>query len=338
METLVIGGTGLISTGITRQLVEDGHDVTLYNRGETDARVPDTVDVIHGDRTKHDRFEERMADAGHFGSVIDMVCFTPADAESAVRAFGGTIDQFVFCSTVDVYHRPVESNPVSEGAPQHPPVSEYGEQKAQCEDVFMDAHEQGAFATTVIRPWHTYGEGGTINHTFGGGTYYIDRIREGKPIVVHGDGTSVWGPCHRDDVAQAFVAALGTQGAFGEAYHVTSEQNMTWNQYHRGVAAALDAPAPDLVHIPTDVLRRVAPERTEMLEKHFQYSTIFDNSKARNDLDFEYTIPWQEGARRTVSWLDERDRIENSEREPFDDRLINAWHRIRTGFIYEFNK
>ncbi|WP_435319237.1 NAD-dependent epimerase/dehydratase family protein [Haloarchaeobius sp. TZWSO28] len=329
MDVLIIGGTGLISTAITRQLVETAHDVTVATRGETEATLPDAVTHVTCDRNDSDRLAE-VAEAVAPDCVIDMVCFTPEQAREAVDAFAGST-QYVFCSTVDVYHRPTASVPSTEDATREPGVSEYGRNKAAAEDVFRDAHGD-AFAATIIRPWSTYGEGGPVLHTLGLGTYYIDRIRQGKPIVVHGDGTSLWGPCHRDDVARAFVNAVGNETAYGETYHVTSEEVMTWNQYHEAVARALDAPDPELVHIPTDVLSEVVPDRTGMLRDHFQFSTVFDNSKARRDLDFEYTVPFEEGVRRTVAWLDEHEEIESWDSET-DDQLIRAWRDATDGFV-----
>jgi len=335
MDVLIIGGTGVISTGITRQLVEAGHDVTIFNRGETDIDIPEAVAEIHGDRFDHDAFESAVADV-EVDVVIDMMCFSVEDAESDIRAFSGEIEQFIFTSTVDVYHRPPERNPVTEDAAREPPVSDYAEGKAAAEDRFREAEAEGAFDVTIIRPWSTYGEGGAIFHTFGGDTYYLERIRQGKPIVVHGDGTSLWGSCHRDDVAAAYVNAIGNETAYGETYHVTSEEVITWNQYHRRVAAALDAPEPDLVHIPTDVLRDVAPERTEMLRDHFQYSTVFDNSKAKRDLDFEYTVSFEEGVERTVAWLDEHDEIEVGDGDAFEGELVDAWRESTDDFVADF--
>lgn len=329
MHVLIVGGTGLISTGITRQLADAGHGVTCLTRGETDARVPDAVEFVHGDRND-DAALARARDRADPDCVIDMVCFTPDQAESAIEVFGGAVEQYVFCSTVDVYHRPLPTNPVTETAPREPPVSDYGADKAAAEDLFLDA-DGDAFAATVIRPWSTYGEGGPVLHTLGTGTYYLDRLREGKPIVVHGDGQSLWGPCHRDDVAAAFVGAVGTEAAYGEAYHVTSEEVITWNQYHHVVADALDAPEPDLVHVPTDLLAEALPERTDMLLDHFQFSTVFDNAKARRDLGFEHTIPFREGVERTIDRLREEDRIDDHDAEN-DDAVVEAWRSASTAF------
>ena len=330
MHVLLIGGTGLISTGITRALVAAGHDVTCFTRGETDSAVPASVEFVHGDRDDHDRFTAQVGDLD-LDCVIDMVCFTPDQAERAIEAFGDDIDQYLFCSTVDVYHRPPERNPVTEGAAREPTVSQYGADKADAEDRFM-AVDGEVFAATVIRPWSTYGEGGTLLHSLGTDTRYIERIRAGEPIIVHGDGTSIWGPCHRDDVARAFVAAVGNPDAYGEAYHVTSEENITWNQYHHRVARALDAPEPDLVHVPTDQLVAAVPDRTGMLEDHFRFSTVFDNAKARGDLGFRYSIPFETGVKRTVEWLDAHDEID-TESDPEYDRLVEAWRESTDSFV-----
>jgi nucleoside-diphosphate-sugar epimerase len=328
MDVLVVGGTGLISTGIARQAAEAGHDVTAFHRGETDADLPAAISHVHGDRDDEERLAE-VAESVDPEVVIDMVCFSPEQASSAVEAFAG-VEQFVFCSTVDVYHRPLDRNPATEDATRHPPVSEYGAEKAECEDVFLDAHGD-AFQTTVIRPWSTYGEGGPVIHTMGRGTYYLDRLRKGKPVIVHGDGATLWGPCHREDVAAAFVNAIGNETASGEAYHVTSEEVITWNQYHGYVAEAMDAPDPELVSIPTDQLAAVAPDRTDPLLDHFQFSTVFDNSKARRDLDFEYTIPFREGVERTIADLERRDAIDDWDSEN-DDEIIAAWRDAADSF------
>jgi nucleoside-diphosphate-sugar epimerase len=327
MKYLIIGGTGLISTPMTRFLVERGEDVTLFNRGQREARFSQGAKVIMGDRTRFSEFEHQMIEAGKFDFVIDMVCFRPEEAESAVRAFKGRIQQYVFCSTVDVYGKPGLSMPYKESEPRLP-LTEYGKNKVLCEDIFMKAHEQGDFKTTVIRPAATFGEGGAIIHTFGWKTTYIDRIRKGKPVVVSGDGNSLWVMCHVDDCARAHLAACGNPKAFGKAYHATGEEWMTWNQYHCKVAQALSAPDPKLVHIPADLLFRLAPKESAITYYNFQYSNVYDNSAAKQDLGFTYTVPFVEGVKRTVDWLDQNNRIEDSEGDPFDDRIIFAWVQL----------
>jgi nucleoside-diphosphate-sugar epimerase len=325
MRVLIVGGTGLISTSITRQLLEQGVDVTLYNRGQTEAR--NTARTITGDRQDFATFEAQMADAGHFDCVIDMICYTLEEAESDVRAFQGRAGHFIFCSTVDVYSKPATRYPYVEDEP-HAPVTLYGKNKSRCEAIMLRAHESGAFPMTIIRPAHTYGESRGLIHSFGGKLSYIDRIRKGKPIVVHGDGTSLWVSCHIDDVARAFVTAMGKSKTFGKAYHTTGEEWQTWNRYHQGVAEALGAPPPTLVHIPTDLLAKIAPEQAMICADNFQFNNIFDNAAAHADLDFRYTIPWIEGVKRTVAWLDSRGLVPDSDDDPYDDRIIAAWQQI----------
>ncbi len=324
MNVLILGGTGLISTSITRELLARDVDVTHYNRGQREERFPGSVKRIRGDRHDTAAFEAQMAEAGNFDCVIDMICFTPNEARSAIQAFQGKAGHFIFCSTVDVYSKPARRYPYIESESRNA-VSEYGQNKARCEDLFFAAHERKDFPVTVIRPAYTYGEGGTIIHSFGWETTYLDRIRRGKPVIVHGDGSSLWSACHIDDVAHAFVHTVCNPVTYGNAYHTTANEWLTWNQYHDTVAQAMDAPQPELVHIPTDFLYQVAPTRAEIIKQNFQFNNIFDNSAAERDLDFHYTIPFLDGARRTIRWLDERILIKSSDQDSFEDRLIELW-------------
>ncbi|MBN1582101.1 MAG: NAD-dependent epimerase/dehydratase family protein [Anaerolineae bacterium] len=333
MQVLVVGGTGLISTGITRQLVERGDEVTLYNRGQRQAdmgeQIVRKVRQIHGDRNDAPTFEAQMAQAGSFDAVIDMICFHPEQATSTIRAFRGRTAQVVFCSTVDVYTKPAKSYPIREDAERRPsPTFPYAFDKAKCERLFEAAHARGDFAVTTIRPAWTYGEGGSILHSFGWNTFLLDRLRKGKPVIVHGDGTSFWAACHRDDVARAFVGALGNKKAYGKGYHVTGEQWLTWDAYHCLIADLLGAPAPKLVHIPTDLLGQVAPQAAEWCVENFHFNNIFDNTAACTDLGFRYTIPFAEGARRAIDWLEGHGGFEDCVDHPFYDRIIAAWQRL----------
>ena len=326
MRILLIGGSGLISTPLTRFLLERGDEVVLYNRGQTALRVDGAVTQIIGDRTDFPRFEAQMAAAGRFDCVIDMVCYRPEEAESLVRTFAGQTKQLIFCSTVDVYGKPALSYPYTEEEPRNS-LSEYGRNKTRCEDILLAAHHRGDFLTTVIRPATTYGEGGPIIHTFGWSTTYLDRLRKGKPIVVHGDGESLWVMCHVDDVARAFVAAIDNAAAFGRSFHTTGEEWITWNQFHQQVAAAIGAPPPTLVHIPTDVLAMVCPRHAAITPDNFRFTNIHDNSAARTALGFQQTVAFADGVRRTVAHLDRLGLIENSDDDPYEDRLIAAWER-----------
>ena len=330
MRILILGGTGLISTALTRVLVERGDRVVHFNRGRTPPRHGSAVETIQGDRTDFPAFEAQMASVEPFDCVVDMIGYRRAEAESAVRAFRGRTGQYVFCSTVDVYRKPAGRYPITEAEPRFNDNWDYARCKIECEDVVLAAHARGDLAATVIRPAYTYGEGGRIIHSFGGGSAYLDRLRKGKPIVVHGDGNSLWSCCHIDDVARAMVAATLSPAARGACYHVTGDEWLSWNQYHLQMAEALGAPPPTLVHIPTDLLARIAPERARICALNFQFNNIFDNTAARRDLAFRYTIPWREGAARAAAWLHEQGRIEDSDQDPYDDRILALWRRLET--------
>ena len=329
MKILLIGGTGLISTAITRELLTRGDEVTLYNRGKSDADLGPLAakaQWIQGDRKDYAAFEAQMTALPRFDCVMDMICYTPEEAQSLSRAFCGRTGHLIFCSTVDVYAKPARRYPIRESEPHAPPDWEYAQHKETCEQLLEQAQARGHFALTILRPAYTYGEGRGMVHSFGGNTAYLDRLRKGKPIVVHGDGSSLWASCHRDDVARAFVVAAGQPHTFGKSYHLTGEEWMTWNRYHADVALALDAPSPTLVHIPSDLLDKTA-RRAHICAINFQYNNIFDNSAAHADLDFRYTISFDVGVRRIAAWLDAHNKIADSDEDDYDDRVIAAWQK-----------
>jgi nucleoside-diphosphate-sugar epimerase len=323
MNVLIIGGTGLISTPMTRILLEHGHSVTHFNRGSKRADFPE-VKTIVGDRTDYATFKETLRN-DHFDCVIDMVCYTPADARSVIETFPGAVNQYIFCSTVDVYSKPAPAYPITEDAPRQPsPEFPYAYNKAQCEEIFLDSHRQNGFPVTIIRPAYTYHEGAGILHTFGWSTGYLARMRQGKPIITHGDGHSFWVACHAEDVARAFVNAVGNVRTLGRAYHVTGDEWLTWRQYHAAVAEALGCEL-QLTPIPIEVLYHLVPEQSFWARVNFQYNNLFDNSAAKRDLDFRYTVSWREGARRMIDWLEAQAAID--EDEPYYDTVVETWQR-----------
>lgn len=337
MRILIIGGTGIISTGISRLLLERGDDLVLYNRGQRPSQVAGDYTTLVGDRTDFETFEQQMAAAGTFDCVIDMVCYTPAEAESAIRAFRGRTAQYIFCSTVDVYTKPAAVYPIVESAEKQPsPKFMYGYNKARCEERLFAAHKRGELTVTSIRPGHTYGEGGdNLLHALGVGTYHVDRLKKGLPIILHGNGTSFWPTCHRDDVAVAFVGAIGNEQAYGRGYHVAGEEWMTWEGYHLGLAKAIGAEPPEFVTIPTDALVQLAPKEAYLADVNFSYNNLFDNTRAREELGFRVTIPWVEGARRTVQWLEENGQLQDSDDFPIYDQVIMRWRKAMANLTIE---
>jgi len=323
MKVLIIGGTGLISTSIANQLLETGHDVTLYNRGRTPSRVRSGAKIIHGDRSDFATFEAGFADS-RYDVVVDMVAFRPEETLSAIRAFSGRTDQFVHCSTVCVYSGPVKTIPTPEDEPYHSPGG-YGKNKILCEQALLDAHKKDKFPVTIMRPSHSYGEGGGIIRAFGPPDTFVDRLRKGKQVVVPGDGTGMWAACHVDDVATGFIGTFGNPNTIGEAYQITSDEYFTWNSYHEIVAAEAGGEFKP-VYIPTEVLGRISPQRAGSLTEILAWPSIFSTAKIRRDTGYTgQTIDFAEGTRRTLKWLDSEGKIADSDADTYEDKLIEAW-------------
>jgi len=322
----VIGGTGLISTPLVWQAVEKGFDVSVFNRGQTPMPLPAAVKTVVGDRRDYPQFVEAVQSLGRFDAVIDMITYVEADATSLIKASQGITDHVIFCSTVDVYDKAGATFPIREDQ-KLGGLGDYARNKVTCERLLTEAQRAGDFDLTIMRPAHTYHDGGAMIHTFGFGTGFLDRLKKGKAVVVHGDGSSLWCNARGEDVAAGFVAAVGLDAARNRQYTLASDEWIPWNTYHERIARAMDAPEPKLVHIPTDELVKLAPERSGITAINFQFNNVFDLSAAKQDLGYRLTIPFEVGARRTVRHLEENGRIDNSDLDDYDDRVIADWQR-----------
>ena len=324
MHVLFIGGTGLISTAIARQLIEVGHRVTCYNRGRSESRLPaGSYDVIHGDRKDTAGFEAIFADKT-YDVVVDMVAFHPDDTASAIRAFKGRCGQFIHCSTVCVYSGPPVTIPTPETEPFHSPGG-YGQNKAKCEQLLMQIFADEQFPVTIMRPSHSYGEGGSLIRPFGPAETHITRIRAGMPLIVPGDGTNLWAACHVDDVARGFIGVMDNPKSLGQAYNICGDEYMTWNSYHEQIADVVGG-AYDPVYIPTDILVQVAPHYSGGTKDIFAWPSIFDNGKIKRDTSYDgQNVSWREGVRRTVAWMDANEKNSAIAEDEFEDKLIAAW-------------
>ncbi|WP_309713385.1 NAD-dependent epimerase/dehydratase family protein, partial [Armatimonas sp.] len=223
MHVLFLGGTGLISTAIARKLLQRGEQVTCFNRGRSENRLEahPNLTILNGDRSDRAAFEA-LFEGKHYDVVVDMICFSPDDATSSIRAFKGRCAHFLFCSTVCVYSGPPVTIPTPESEPYHS-IGGYGKNKAACEQLFLNEPD---FPATVLRPSHSYGEGGMLIRPVGGwGSFgtFPDRLRKGLPMIVPGDGTGLWASCHVDDVAEGFISVMGKQAAVGECFNITGE-------------------------------------------------------------------------------------------------------------------
>lgn len=323
MHVLFIGGSGLISTSIARQLIEAGHQVTLANRGKSEVRLPGgSFEAIQVDRKDYAGFEATFADK-YYDVVVDMVAFHPDDSASAIRAFSGRCGQFLHCSTVCVYSGPVEQIPTTETEPYHS-IGQYGKNKIACEQLLLEAHRNEGFPVTILRPSHSYGEGGSVIRAYGGADTFISRLRAGLPIILPGDGTGLWASCHVDDVARGFIGTMQNPVSVGEAYNIAGDEYMTWTAYHEQVAEVVGGKL-DPVYIPTEILAEVAPKSSGGLREIHAWTSIFDNSKIKRDTNYTgQTINFREGVRRTVAWMEANGRIKPVVPDSYEDKLAAA--------------
>lgn len=320
----MIGGTGLISTEISNQLLAGEVDLTVYNRGETKSRLISEPKTIRGDRTDHECFEESVRKFGPWDCIIDINCSEPADAESMHRAARGVTTQLIYCSTSNVYPKPASNYPVNEDERLGAKFKN-GVDKARCEAIHFAARQRGDYTVTVLRPGHTYGDIGMILHSLGSNSSFLDRMMKGKPICVHGDGYGLWSACHASDVARGFVSACNNKKTYGEAYNLTSDEWITWKQYYEVIAACLNLTELNMINIPTHVLNKINPQRSAQCERSFQYPGIYDNSRAREDLNFECKISLRAGMERNLRWLINEQKIVPCEDDPEYDEIINAF-------------
>ncbi len=327
MKILIIGGTGNISRWLTQQLAERGDDIVLYNRGTKQLPFHGKVKYIIGDRTHHNEFAKQVEGAGIFDCVIDMVGYEVEDAIQAIKIFSGKTAQYIFCSTVDVYSKQQSTYPVPLQQPLNASSSfPYAYKKMQMEKIFSNALEKNNFPITIIRLAATYSEGWSPLVTcFGGASYHLDRLQKKLPVILHGDGSAIWVATHSSDASNAFVNAIDNNITIGKAYNVTGDELLTWKSMYQIVAEILGADEPEFVCIPTDILAKLTPVESEWCVENFQFNNIFDNSAAKEDLKFQYTIPYRQGATRCISWLKENKGIEDCSHYSFYEGVLKKW-------------
>jgi nucleoside-diphosphate-sugar epimerase len=331
MKTLVLGGTGLISGGITRELLRKGHQVTVFHRGTTPLRERGVLEVI-GDRKNRPLFEAAMR-ALKVDAVFDLISFSVEDAASAVRAFRGRVKHFIHCSTVCAVGVPTTKVICDEMEPYHP-VSGYGKGKAAAEKYLLAEWKKSRFPVTIFRPSHTYGPlGGWVLGTFltdwERDCELVNRIRRGQPVVVHGDGTTLWQSCYTDDAAAGFVGALGKRRVLGQVYNICGRDISTWDEYYAAVGRAVGK-KPRIVHLPTDVIIKNAPgSATGFLAEIARYHGAYSIEKIRRDIpEFDPRIDVEEGTRRHIAWLKAEGRLRKAPARPFEDALATAGNRL----------
>ena len=298
---LYIGGTGTISAACVRRSVALGHEVAVLNRGSARRPIPSEVELIEADIRDASAVRAALGDR-RFDVVAEFLAFTPDHIATDLELFEGRTGQYVFISSASAYEKPPRRLPVTESTPLRNPFWQYSRDKIACEDILVAAHRERGLPVTIVRPSHTYDE--RLLPTLGGWTD-IARMRAGRPVIVHGDGTSLWTITHSDDFAVAFTGLLANPAAIGEAFTVTGTHAPTWNQIYGWLAAAAGVDSPDIVHVASDTIAAFAPDLAPGLIGDKAHSMVFDVSKVTELVpDFRTTITFDEGARRILAYYD----------------------------------
>lgn len=303
MKVLFIGGTGIISTAVSKLALEKGVDLYLFNRNNQTEFIPDGAKIIKGDIRKEDEAREILKDHS-FDVVVNWIAFTPEHIETDLRLFRGKTNQYIFISSASAYQKPAENFIITEKTPLSNPFWEYSRNKIACEELLFNEYRQNGFPATIVRPSHTYGNTliPCIINSHKSRWSVVERIKSGKKIIVPGDGTSLWVLTHNSDFAKAFVGIMGHPKAIGEAFHITSDEALTWDQITNLIGEAVGV-APDIVHISTDFITTCIPELHSELVGDKIGSVFFDNSKVKELVpDFKATTPVREGMKQTIAW------------------------------------
>jgi nucleoside-diphosphate-sugar epimerase len=323
-SVLFIGGTGIISSACARFAVESGADLVVLNRGSTTTRpLPAGATVLNADIRDPESTKAALGDRT-FDAVVDWVAFTPDHVQTDIDLFRDRAGQYVFISSASAYQTPPARFPVVESTPLRNPHWLYSRNKIACEDLLVKAYRDEGFPATIVRPSHTYDR--TLVPLDGGWTS-IARMRQGKEVVVHGDGTSLWTLTHHDDFARAFVPLLGHTRTVGDVFHITSDDVLTWNQIVETLAAAAGV-SPRIVHVPSDAIAAADPDWGAGLLGDKAHSMVFDNAKVRSVVPgWVARIPFEQGAREIVAWFDEdpaRQRVD-ARLDAVMDKLAETW-------------
>jgi nucleoside-diphosphate-sugar epimerase len=294
MKVLFIGGTGTISSACSQLAVERGIDLTLFNRGSSLRPAPAGAKQLKGNI--RDEAAVGVLLAGQtFDAVVDWVAYTQDQVETDLRLFRGRTGQYVFISSASVYQKPPSNLPVDESTLAANPYWQYSRDKIACEELLIHEYRQNRLPFTIVRPSHTYDQ---ASIPLQGGYTAIDRMQRGLPVIVHGDGTSLWVLTHHDDFAKGFLGLLGNPRAIGEIFQITSDEELSWNQIYTCMAQAAGIEQPKLVHVPSDLINAFDPEWGAGLLGDKAHSMIFDNHKIKQIVpDFAAAIPFAQGAR-----------------------------------------
>ncbi len=321
MKALFIGGTGTISSAITNKLSEQGCELYLLNRGNRNEALPAGVKIIQADINDEARVAE-LIDQHEFDVVADFIAFAPAQLERDYRLFKGKTKQFIFISSASAYQTPLSDYRITEGTPLSNPYWEYSRNKIACEEYLMKQYRENGFPITIIRPSHTYDQRSIPLGVHGRkGTWQVaKRMLENKPVIIHGDGTSLWTMTHNSDFANGFIGLMGNIHAIGESVHITSDETVTWNQIYETIADALGVRL-QAVHVSSEFLAACSKEdyRGGLLGDKAN-SVVFDNSKLKRLVpEFVATTRLDQGIKQTIQYI-----LAHPEHQP-EDKEFDLW-------------
>lgn len=332
-SALLIGGTGTISMAITKLLATKEWDVELLNRGNRNSDIPAGVKVIQADINDEKAVLDAIGD-----KVYDCVCefigFVPEQIERDIRLFEGRTRQYIYISSASAYHKPVMNYKITEGTALANPHWEYSRNKIACEDLLMKVYRERQFPVTIVRPSHTYDERSVPLGVHGNkGSYQvIKRMIDGKPVIIHGDGTSLWTMTHNTDFAKAYVGLMGNPHAIGEAFQITNDESLTWNQIYKSIADALGVEL-KAYHVSSDFLTACSDYDFEgSLTGDKACSVVFDNSKVKSIVpDYNPSVRFEEGIRMTIDYVLSHPecQIEDPEFDEWCDKIISTLEKVK---------
>ena len=340
MRILFIGGTGIISTACTALAAARGMDVTLLSRGQHEAQHPPGIKTLIADVNDPATFRKLEHEA--FDAVVDWIAFTPADIERDLKLFRSRARQFVFISSASAYQKPATHYLITESTPLANPHWEYSRNKIACEERLMQAYREEGFPVTIVRPSLTYGETliPLVLNSWQQSYTAVDRMFRGQKMIVPGDGSSLWVVTHNTDFAKGLVGLLGHAQAIGHAFHITSDEVLTWDQLFRIVGAAVGV-EPQLVHIPSDFIVACLPEEEGSLTGDKSVSVVFDNTKIKRFVPgYCATTTFAEGIRQSLAWFNadpSRKQIDHQVNATMD-KLIAGYEKGMSEAVQSFSK
>jgi nucleoside-diphosphate-sugar epimerase len=325
MKVLFIGGTGNISLACTKLLAGQGIDLHLLARGATQAELPASVRLIRGDI--RGKAAASLVEGHFFDAVVEWIAYLPEHIEADIDLFRGRTSQYLFISSASAYQKPPSHYIITEETPLANPYWQYSQDKIRCEARLLEEYSRTGFPVTIVRPSYTYGETWIPCVLAGHGYTLADRMLRKQKVIVHGDGNSLWTMTHNTDFAAGFCSLLGRPEAIGEAYHITSDEVLTWNAIYREIGAAVGV-EPDIVHIPSEFVHAFDPGAGASLLGDKSWSVVFDNSKIKKLMPgFSARVTFAEGIRRSIAWFREdtgRQVVEET-RNRMIDRILEAY-------------